>query len=153
MPWNAVKKSWGQRRTDWVKNVEETLDGAALSRLLLMLESALKMETFSNAWTLNREAWRGRVESASTNLPMLEEAVLELEQAIQWDRVLLGPGGQPLTQAQLGSVGVVPSVPLPPPLGDIDPDALTDPPEGVPRSALNVVLLLRTMGVQDYEPR
>ena len=44
VPWTAVKKSWGTRRAEWVKSVSSTLNVPALSRQLMMLESALKIE-------------------------------------------------------------------------------------------------------------
>lgn len=65
---------------------------------------------------------------------------------------MLGPGGHPLTQTQFGSASDVPSVPLPQPLGDIDLETIPDPPEGVPRAALHLILMLRAMGVRKYEP-
>ncbi|KAL3894519.1 MAG: hypothetical protein SGPRY_013788, partial [Prymnesium sp.] len=149
VPWSAVKKSWGHRRADWVKQIEETLEASSISRLLLMLESALKLETFTSAWNINRDPWKVRVEQAVHNVSQLEEVVVELELAIQWDRILMGAAGQ---SSQQPSVGVLPSVPMPPPLGEMDPDALPEPPVGVPRLALKIILLLRAMGVRDYEP-
>ncbi|KAL1527773.1 hypothetical protein AB1Y20_009158 [Prymnesium parvum] len=149
VPWGAVKKSWVQRRSEWVKQLEQTPDAAALGPLLLSLENALKMESFSSAWTLHREGWRSRVVSAAHNLPLLEKAAIELEEAIQWDRILLDRGGRPLVQL---SAGAACGTPVPPPLGEHDADAPPEPPEGVPRLAVNIMLLLRLLGVRNYEP-
>lgn len=44
IPWTAVKKSWNTRRGDWVNSVNATLNCIALSKLLLLLEAALKIE-------------------------------------------------------------------------------------------------------------
>ena len=73
IPWTAVKKSWIQRRGDWVKSVSATLNCMALSKLLLMLEGALKSEALAPTWTLHRGAWRGRVEVA--HLPRELDAI------------------------------------------------------------------------------
>ena len=96
--------------------VRGTLQCNVLSKLLLMLESALKIAALSPTcarrpyahgpllsavstaldpcrWPLNRESWRGRTDSANTPA-LLEESVVELEQAIAWQRILLTADGQ-----------------------------------------------------------
>ena len=69
------------------KSVSATLNCMALSKLLLMLEGALKSEALAPTWTLHRGAWRGRVEVA--HLPReLDANVRELEHNIQWHRIM-----------------------------------------------------------------
>lgn len=145
IPWTAVKKSWITRRGDWVKSVQATLQIIALSKLLVMLEGALKTEALAPTWGLHRAAWRGRTEAGQ--LPnQLDASVRELEENIQWSRV---------AQAELAAgLGRALSTGVPQPLGDLDDDAAAaaEPPPGLPRSALRVLLLLRAMGVRQYEP-
>ena len=47
VPWRQVKKSWNQRREAWLKQVQSTIDCRVLCKLLLMLETALKIEALS----------------------------------------------------------------------------------------------------------
>ena len=132
-----------QRRGDWVKSVSSTLNCMALSKLLLMLEGALKSEALAPTWTLHRGAWRGRVEVA--HLPReLDANVRELEHNIQWHRIM---------QVELAAgLGRAPSTGLPLPLGAVEGAAEAEPPPGLPRAAQRVLLLLRAMGVRSYEP-
>ena len=156
LPWSTVKKSWRTRRLDWVAKVRRTFAFPALGRLLLQLEGAIKIEALSPAWSLCREGWRGRAEGTHTG-EKLVAAVEELERAVQWDRFLAearGAGSDPTYSA----ANAVPSTGLPPPIGDPgDPDgegtsAATAPPQGVPRVAARMLLLLRALGVREYEP-
>ena len=159
IPWTAVKKSWNTRRGDWVNSVNATLNCIALSKLLLLLEAALKNEALAPTWGRDRTGWRARVEVGQ--LPSeLETSVRELGENVQWSRIM---------QAELAAGLVRPATtPLPPPLGKVEDmmlDAegvenedgeeagdMPEPPAGVPRAALRVLLLLREMGVGSYEP-
>ena len=109
---------------------------------------------------MHRGGWRARVEGGQ--LPReLETSVRELEQNIQWHRIMQ-------TELAAGLLRT-PSTPLPPPLGQVagrpGPAAATEgeegaaeegaeaePPPGLPRAALRVLLLLREMGVSRYDP-
>lgn len=145
IPWTAVKKSWITRRGDWVNSVRATLHIMALSKLLAMLEGALKTEALAPTWGLARAAWRSRTEAGK--LPnQLDASVRELEQNIQWSRV---------AQTELAAgLGRALSTSVPQPLGDLDDAEASSAelPPGLPRSALRVLLMLRAMGVRQYEP-
>ena len=108
-----MKKSWNTRRGDWVNSVNATLNCIALSKLLLLLEAALKIEALAPTWGRDRPGWRARVEVGQ--LPReLEASVRELERNVQWSRIM---------QAELAAGLVRPaSTPLPQPLGEVGRD-------------------------------
>jgi len=153
VPWTAVKKLWATRRNEWVAAVGGTLDAALLARQLIVLESMLKTDALTTAWTVQKQGWRDRVSVCRTPAA-LEAVVSELETAIQWPRILVAPDGRPLSAAEIASgqfgVGGAPSVPLPPPLSVAMP---SEPPEGVPRSASRMLVLLEMMGAKQFDPK
>ena len=153
MPWNAVKKMWAGRRGEWVSIVGGSAVCAELAQQLIVLESMLKTDALSPAWPVQKHSWRARM-SACHEPNELELAVNELEQAILWQRILVAPDGRPLSAAEIASgqygVGGVPAVPLPPPLSVSAPMM---PPEGVPRAASRMLLLLHDMGAEKYDPK
>lgn len=153
VPWNAVKKMWAGRRQEWVQIVGTSAVCSELAQQLIVLESMLKTDALSSAWPVQKNSWRARM-SMCHEPKELELAVNELEAAIQWQRILVAPDGRPLSAAEIASgqfgVGGVPSVPLPPPLSVAVPP---NPPEGVPRAAARLLVLLHSMGVQRYDPK
>jgi transcription initiation factor TFIID subunit 9B len=136
-----------------VVNVQATLDCSTIGKLLMMLEAALKSEALQQSWTVARDGWRTRLVSGCT-AAVLQQAVEELEGAIQWDRIMLHPDAQ---IARGRALPTLPSLPSPDEM-----DTATDgesaaaeppvPPEGVPRVALRMLLLLRAMGVRAHSP-
>lgn len=152
VPWKAVKKAWEIRRGEWLAVVGVTVDIGTMVQHLLVLESMLKTEALAQAWAVHKAAWRARL-AACTAPAELERAVGEFEAAVQWSRYLVGPDGRPLTQAEIASgvglIGGSTSAPLPPPLSRSAPP---EPPEGVPRAAARMLLLLQGMGVSQFDP-
>ena len=153
IPWNAVKKIWATKRQEWVNQVQSTLSCFKLGEHLHTLESMLRSEAMVPSWALAKLQWRAGA-SAIASPAQLEDAVNALEQGIQWQRILVTPDGRPLTAEEIASgqygVGGAPSVMLPPPLSAESP---ADPPEGVPRSAARMLLLLHSMGARNYDPK
>lgn len=153
IPWTAVKKTWATRRNEWVTTVSNTQSCAAIARELLTLESMLKSETLASNWQVQKAVWRGRC-AAVRSLTELKGVTGELDQAIQWQRILVAPDGRPLTEAEIASgqfgIGGLPPVPLPPPLSVAAPP---NPPEGVPRAASRILLLLQSMGAKQFDPK
>lgn len=135
LPWTSVKKSWGPRREQWVSQVLAIVTSEALGAQLLSLEAAIKSETLEPTWQEAREGWKGRVGAAHSG-EAVERLIIELERAVQWKLL------------QLNRAGTV-ARPLPPATAC---DGGGPPPEGVPRAALRIMLLLRAMGVRSYSP-
>ena len=158
IPWNAVKKMWGRTRDDWVAVVGGSAVCSDLANQLIVLESMLKAETLSSDWQIKKVSWKTRMGNCHEPKE-LELATKELEGAILWQRILVAPDGRPLSEAEIASgqfgVGGAPSTPLPPPLSTAlaankMPRA---PPEGVPRLASRMLLLLQSMGANSYDPK
>lgn len=153
VPWNAVKKIWAGRRQEWVQLVAESAVCAELTKQLMVLESMLKTDALSPSWLVQKASWRARM-SICHEPRELELAVNELEAAILWQRILVAPDGRPLSEAEIVSghfgVGGVPSVPLPRSLSAAAPPL---PPEGVPRAAARMLVLMQSMGATQYEPK
>ena len=61
IPWQAVKKIWGVRRTEWVTAVVGAFACAGLAQQLIVLESMLKNDTLSPAWPVQKTSWRTRM--------------------------------------------------------------------------------------------
>mmetsp|Transcript_4415 Transcript_4415/g.14720 ORF Transcript_4415/g.14720 Transcript_4415/m.14720 type:complete len:412 (-) Transcript_4415:683-1918(-) len=89
IPWGAVKKKWAPRRPSWVKNVRQAKTYLALSERLMMLEMALKLESFEPVWHDRRAVWRDRVADIppGDEEETLLEAVETFAQGIAWDRI------------------------------------------------------------------
>ena len=153
VPWNAVKKLWAGRRGEYERIVGGSSVCSELAQQLLVLESMLKSDALSSAWPVQKTSWRARM-SACHEPNELQLAVNELESAILWQRILVHQDGRPLSAAEIASgqygVGGVPAVPLPPPLSVSAPAM---PPEGVPRAASRMLLLLHDMGAEKYDPK
>ena len=127
---------------------------ADLANQLVVLQTMLKTDALSTTWQLQHGSWRTRMMNCHEPKE-LELAVNELEQAIQWNKILINPAtGAPLTPADMATglygVGGAPSVQLPPPLATVAPPT---PPEGVPRAASRMLLLLHDMGAAKYDPK
>lgn len=173
MPWQmvrgmpCVKKAWAQRRASWVDEVQNTLDVPTLAQKLLLFESMLTQQTLSTGWSANagaqKLAWRARC-AECTEAADLDAAVGDLHGAIMWSRILVTPDGRPLTEEEIasGAYGIGgSSTPLPPPLPvGVEPGdaaavaaAPAEPPDGLPRGASRMMLLLQAMGVSDYDPK
>lgn len=153
IPWQAVKKIWGVRRTEWVTAVVGAFACAGLAQQLIVLESMLKTDTLSPTWPNAKTSWKNRMSSCHEPSE-LSAALNELDKAIQWQRILVAPDGRPLTAAEIASgqfgVGGTPSVPVPPPLSVAAPP---NPPEGVPRAAARMLVLLQSMGARQFDPK
>ena len=152
-PWPAVKKLWASRRNEWVSAVVGAYACSELAQQLMVLESMLKTDTLSPAWPVAKTSWKTRMSNCHEPSEF-SAAVNELEGAIQWQRILVAPDGRPLTAAEIASgqfgVGGTPSVPLPPPLSVL---ARPTPPEGVPRAAARMLVLLQSMGARNFDPK
>lgn len=178
IPWTAVKKSWATAQPKWKNMVTGTMECYALSEQLIILESMLTSNTMVPNWAVAKHDWKARVAQCSAPTT-LEQLVGVLEGAIQWQRVLVAPDGRPLTADEIASgqygVGGAPSVPLPSPLSEALammpraaaaggaaggssssrelPAHVRDPPEGVPRAAARMLVLLEAMGARQYDPK
>ena len=155
VPWVGVASGWAEQRGAWVEQLQsQEPTCAGLGRILLTLEGALLPESMAPQWAFAREGWRGRV-AASIFPEMLHIAIDDFEHAIEWHRILLAPDGRFPTQAGLGSAELrnTGSVGLPRPIGALTgEEAARPPPEGLPRAAARMLLLLRAMGVRQYDP-
>lgn len=136
LPWTSVKKSWGPRREQWVSQVLSTLACDTLANLVLLLEGAIKTETFDPSWPDVRDEWKARVSAARTP-EAIDQVVMQLERAIQWKGI------------QLNRAGTI-ARPLPAP--SICDDPSLPPPDGIPRASLRIMLILRAMGIRSYSP-
>ena len=143
LPWTSVKKTWTTRRQGWFNSVQNALGCDQLSKQVLVLEGALRMESVSPSWSQDREGWRSRV-MAALSPELLDDAIAELDSAILWERIQHQT--QPLTRG----------TPIP---GSLDDAAFAaaeglapNMPEGVPRVAIRILLLLRAMGVRSHMP-
>eukprot|EP00900_Chrysochromulina_parva_P002094 jgi/Chrpa1/11886/Chrysochromulina_OHIO_Genome00006103-RA len=171
IPWNAVKKSWAATQQKWKNIVTSALDFNALAQELLVLESMLTSNSMAPDWQSHKAAWIMRVKQCA-GPAVLEQLVGVLENTIQWHRILVAPDGRPLSAEELASgqfgVGGFPPTPLPPPLsltltaranggagssGAASPSTVPDPPDGVPRAAARMQMLLLAMGAKDYDPK
>jgi hypothetical protein len=171
IPWNAVKKSWAATQQKWKNIVTSALDFNALAQELLVLESMLTSNSMAPDWQSHKATWIMRVKQCAGPAP-LEQLVGVLENTIQWHRILVAPDGRPLSAEELASgqfgVGGFPPTPLPPPLsltltaranggagssGAASPSMVPDPPDGVPRAAARMQMLLLAMGAKDYDPK
>ena len=171
IPWNAVKKSWASTQQKWKNIVTSALDFNALAQELLVLESMLTSNSMAPEWQAHKAAWIMRVKQCA-GPAVLEQLVGVLENTIQWHRILVAPDGRPLSAEELASgqfgVGGFPPTPLPPPLsltltaranggagsrGAASPSTVPDPPDGVPRAAARMQMLLLAMGAKDYDPK
>ena len=171
IPWNAVKKSWAATQQKWKNIVTSALDFNALAQELLVLESMLTSNSMAPEWQSHKTAWIMRVKQCA-GPAVLEQLVGVLENTIQWHRILVAPDGRPLSAEELASgqfgVGGFPPTPLPPPLsltltaranggagsrGAASPSTVPDPPDGVPRAAARMQMLLLAMGAKDYDPK
>ena len=155
VPWNGVASGWAQQRGTWVEQLQSSeLSCAGLGSILLTFEGALLPESMAPPWAILREGWRGRI-AASIFPEMFHTVIDDLEHAIEWHRILLPPNGRLVTQAGLASAQLrnTGSVGLPRPIGALTGDeAARPPPEGLPRAAARMLLLLRAMGVRQYDP-
>eukprot|EP00962_Isochrysis_galbana_P038238 scaffold13551_cov142-Isochrysis_galbana.AAC.2 len=136
LPWTSVKKTWGPRREQWVREVLSTTSCESLSNLVLVLENALKTETLDPGWADVREEWKVSVSTARSP-EAIDRMVYKLEHAIQWKDL------------QLNRAGTI-ARPLPP--ASICDDASAPPPDGLPRASLRIMLMLRAMGIRSYSP-
>lgn len=130
-----------------------TLQCSALADQLLVLESMLKTDALASSWQVQKTGWKSKVSACSTPRE-LEAVVSELDSAIQWSRILVAPDGRALTAAEIASgqfgVGGTPSMPVPQPLSVVAPPA---PPEGVPRQASRMLMMLQSMGARKFDPK
>ena len=153
MPWQAVKKQWENRRTEWVTAVVRAFACADLAKQLIFFESMLKSDTLSPNWNDAKTSWKARM-SACHEPSELTAAITELDKAIQWSRIMVDKNGRPLTAAEIASgqfgVGGSPAVPVPLPLSVTAP---SNPPEGVPRAASRMLVLLQSMGARQFDPK
>lgn len=117
VPWNAVVMSWGGRRAQWSKRLNECPDVSSVAKQLVALEAALLDAAVSDDWRSDgsRDEWVEEVlEERSPN--KLRALLREMEENIRWQAfatlatlqdalkdLLVSPGGALLKEAAVAT--------------------------------------------------
>jgi hypothetical protein len=122
VPWNAVVSSWGSKRGQWGKKLEECTDVASIARHLATLEQALLAHSLEPEWRAsNRDEWTADLLKESS-AQKVRGLLREMEESIRWTafakqgelheglKKLLGtPGGALLKDAIIDGGDGIPS--------------------------------------------
>lgn len=107
IPWNAVVSSWTSKRTSWARRTRECLDARAVSRQLVVLESALTSNALEPEWRGSiRDEWAAEL-AKETDAHEVLEYLTEMEGQIKWSVFRVLPALQEAFKRLVATAGGV----------------------------------------------